>query len=70
MTDASYTLRSFRKAEAALREAVAESKLAYEFGANSYTFSAMNACIAAELALEALRDALESAAGADDLIQC
>jgi hypothetical protein len=35
-----------------LREATEESRLAYEFSANSYTFSAMSACIAAEQALE------------------
>jgi hypothetical protein len=35
MTEARHTLRSFRKLEAALREAVAESKLAYGFNANS-----------------------------------
>jgi hypothetical protein len=38
--------------------AVAESKLAYEFSANSYSFSAMSALIAAERALENLRAAL------------
>jgi len=35
-----------------------ESKLAYGLGASTYTFSTMNACIAAERALEMLRDAL------------
>jgi hypothetical protein len=44
--------------EAILGEATAESRLAYEFAANSYTFAAMNACIAAEQALEVLREAL------------
>jgi hypothetical protein len=58
MTDASPTLRSLRKLEAVIREAIAETKLAYDFSANSYTFSAMNACIAAERALENLRAAL------------
>jgi hypothetical protein len=37
--------------EAILGEATAESRLAYEFNATSYTFSAMTACIAAERAL-------------------
>ena len=60
MTDASPTLRCFRKLEAALREAITESKLAYEFNACSYAFAAMNACIAAERALEVLREALEA----------
>jgi hypothetical protein len=58
MTEASHTLRCFRKLEAILGEATAESRLAYEFAANSYTFAAMNACIAAEQALEVLREAL------------
>jgi hypothetical protein len=58
MTEASRTLRCFRKLEATLREATAESRLAYEFNACSYTFAAMNACIAAERALEVLREAL------------
>ena len=44
-----------------LREAVAESRLAYEFNPTSYTFSAMSACIAAEQALECLREKLVSA---------
>jgi hypothetical protein len=52
MTEAGHILGPFRKLEAVIREAVAESKLAYEFSANSYSFSAMSACIAAERALE------------------
>ena len=52
MTESSHILRCFRKLETAIREAVVESKLAYEFNANSYSFSAMDACIAAERALE------------------
>jgi hypothetical protein len=65
MTDAGHTLRCFRKLEAVLREAIAESRLAYEFTANSYSFGCMNACIAAERALEDLRAALESAEAVD-----
>ena len=42
----------------AINTAMAESKLAYQFSASSYSFAAMNACIAAERALEVLRDAL------------
>ena len=64
MTEASHILRSFRKLDATVREAVAESKLAYGLGASTYTFSAMNACIAAERALEVLRDALADTTGA------
>jgi hypothetical protein len=46
----------------ALREAVTESRLAYEFNATSYTISAMSACIAAERALGVLREALDAEA--------
>jgi hypothetical protein len=67
MTDASHTLRPFRKLETALREAVTESKLAYDFGASTYTFSTLNACIAAERALDVLRDALADTTEADAL---
>jgi hypothetical protein len=50
-----------------LREAVEESRLAYEFNATSYTFSAMSTCIAAERALDVLRGALEdSLCGRED----
>ena len=58
MTEHPRTLRAVRGLSAALREATEESKLAYEFNANSYSFSAMDACIAAERALENLREAL------------
>jgi hypothetical protein len=47
MTEQARTLRAVRGLEVALREAVDDSKLAYEFAANSYSFSAMNACMAA-----------------------
>jgi hypothetical protein len=46
----------------AIHRAIAESKLAYQFSADSYSFAAMNACIAAERALEVLREALEAEA--------
>jgi hypothetical protein len=59
MTEQARALRAVRGLEVALRGAVDDSKLAYEFAANSYSFSAMNACMAAERALEVLRDALE-----------
>jgi len=45
-----------------LREANAQSRLGYSFVPNSYTYSAMQACLAAEQALEALREALAEAA--------
>jgi hypothetical protein len=62
MTEHARLLRAVRGLDVALREAVAESRLAYEFSSNSYSFAAMNACIAAERALEVLRDALEAEA--------
>jgi hypothetical protein len=63
MTEQPQTLRALRGLGETLREALAESKLAYEFAANSYSFSAMDACMRAERALEVLRDALEAASG-------
>jgi hypothetical protein len=42
-----------------VREAIAEAKLAYDFVPSSYTYSALQACLAAEHALAALREALE-----------
>jgi hypothetical protein len=59
MIEQARTLRAVRGLGVALREAVEESKLAYEFAANSYSFSAMNACMRAERALDVLREALE-----------
>ena len=60
MTEHTRTLRAVRGLDVALREAVAETTLAYELSANSYSFSAMSACIAAQQALEFLREALEA----------
>ena len=59
MTELARTLRPFRGLSEALREAVAESKLAYELNANSYSYSCLSACLAAERALEVLRAAIE-----------
>ena len=47
MTELARTLRAFRGLSEALREAVAESKLAYELNANSYSYSCLSACLAA-----------------------
>jgi len=41
-------LRALRGLSEALREAVAESSLAYELNANSYSYSCLSACLAAE----------------------
>jgi hypothetical protein len=59
MIERARTLRTFRSVSAAMCEAVAETKLAYEFSPNSYSFSAMGACRAAERALDLLEEALE-----------
>jgi hypothetical protein len=47
-----------------LREAVAEARIAYEFVPISHTYSALQACLAAEQALAVLRDALEAGGAA------
>jgi hypothetical protein len=60
MTEHARTLRAVRGLDVALREAVAETTLAYELSASSYSFSAMSACIAAQRALGFLREALEA----------
>ena len=65
MTEQPRTARALRGLGEALRDAVAESKLAYEFAANSYSFSAMDACMRAERALDVLRDVLEAGTVAD-----
>ena len=59
MTKHARTLRAVRGIEEALREAVAESKLAYDSNATSYSYSCLSACLAAERALEGLRADLE-----------
>ena len=63
MTELARTLRAFRGLSEALREAVAESKLAYELSTNSYSYSCLSACLAAERALGVLRDASEARGG-------
>jgi hypothetical protein len=47
-----------------LQEATAQARLAYGFVPNSYTYSAMQGCLAAEQAFEALRATLAEADGA------
>jgi hypothetical protein len=46
-----------------LREAIAEIKVAYAFVPNSYTYSALQACLAAEQAFAVLRETLEAEGG-------
>jgi hypothetical protein len=59
MTGHARPLRALRGVLSASREALAETRLAYKFNPNSYSFSAMNACMMVECALNALQDALE-----------
>jgi hypothetical protein len=59
VTGTARPLRAFRSVLSAVREALAETRLAYEFNPNSYSFSAMNACMRGERALEVLQNALE-----------
>jgi hypothetical protein len=56
MTGNARSLRAFRSVLSAVREAVAETRLAYGFNPNSYSFSAMSACIRVERALNALQE--------------
>ena len=47
-----------------IREAIRQSRLAYAYSPNSYTSGSLNACLAAENALEVIREYLsESMAG-------
>jgi hypothetical protein len=62
MIERSPTLRAFQRTALTVRNAVSESKLAYELSPNAYSYSCMIACLAAERALEALRATLEEEA--------
>jgi hypothetical protein len=44
--------------DAAIREAVLQSRLAYEFSPGSYTYGALSACLAAQDALGEIRSQL------------
>ena len=58
MTEPSPALRTLRDLRRILREAVDQAKLGYQFSPNSYSYRAMSACLAAEVALDVLGDAL------------
>jgi hypothetical protein len=60
---ASAALRTYRDLRRILRGAVDQAKLGYDFSPNSYSYGALNACLAAEQALGALQGALESELG-------
>jgi hypothetical protein len=50
--------------DAAIREAVLQSGLAYEFSPGSYSYGSLTACLAAQDALDAIRSQLSEAADA------
>jgi hypothetical protein len=47
--------RALASLDNAIREAVRQSRLAYEFVPDSYTYGSLNACLAAENALDVIR---------------
>jgi hypothetical protein len=47
--------RALTALDDAIREAVRQSRLAYEYSTNSYTHGSLSACLAAENALEVIR---------------
>jgi hypothetical protein len=57
---ASAALRTYRDLRRIHRGAVGQAKLGYDFSPNSYSYCAMSSCLAAEAALDVLREALEA----------
>jgi hypothetical protein len=57
--------RALASLDKAIGEAVRQSRLAYEFFPDSYTHGSLNACLAAENALEVIRAQLS-----EDLACC
>jgi hypothetical protein len=53
--------RALTSLDNAIREAVRQSRLAYEFYPNSYTHGSLSACLAADNALGVIRAHLEDA---------
>jgi len=47
--------RAIASLDNAIREAVRQSRLAYEFFPDSYTYRSLNACLAAQNALDVIR---------------
>jgi hypothetical protein len=52
--------------DAAIREAVLESRFAYAFSPASYTYGALSACLAAQEAFGVIRSQLSEAADASE----
>jgi hypothetical protein len=50
------TAKAASRARAEVRAAVEQARTAYEFVPNTFTYSCLSACLAAEQALEVLRD--------------
>jgi hypothetical protein len=63
MTEPRPTLRAFRNLKENIRKAIAEAKAAYAFAPNSYTYSCLGACLAAEVALGVLLESLPDIEG-------
>ena len=60
MDDESTTRKTTARAIAENRRAIAEAKAAYAFVPNSFTYSCLSACLAAEQALAVLADGLSA----------
>ena len=58
MTAKATATKAAARATSELRKAIAEAKAAYAFAPNSYTYSCLGACLAAEAALAVLADSL------------
>jgi hypothetical protein len=54
------TLQAFRALRVHVSKALDQAQLAYEFSPGSYTFGCLNACLAAEMALDVLSDSLST----------
>jgi hypothetical protein len=50
--------RALASLENAIHEAAKQSRLAYEFSPNSYTYGSLSACLAAQNALDVIRSYL------------
>ena len=60
MTAETTATKAAARVASELRKAIEQAKLAYQFNPGSYTYGAMSACMAAEKALDVLREALEA----------
>ena len=63
MTAEATATKAAARATSELRKAIAEAKAAYEFAPNSYTYSCLGACLAAEVALGVLLESLSDIEG-------